>query len=154
MLEPWICHAWHASAVRRIPCAVHRPPHQMDRWKSAGKCRSVLTALIKALCKEARGAAKGVPKHAPEAREKSARHVPKRLKIDEKWSPSSFWAAFGSQEAPKSTKDAPKRRPRGAQERPRAAQERPRAAQETPGRRPNPSQIDPGALQDLILGRS
>ena len=33
-----------------IPCAAHRPPHQMIEIKSASKCKSVVAAKIKALC--------------------------------------------------------------------------------------------------------
>ena len=56
---------------------------------------------------------------------------------------SSSWAAFGSQEASKSTQEAPKRPPRDAQERPRAAQERPRTPQNPPKSLPNPTQEAP-----------
>ena len=71
-----------------------------------------------------------------------------------KSNPGPSWAAFGSQEAPKSAHETPKQRPRGAQERPRGAQERPRAAQEMPGSTPNPYKIEPGGTQDEILARS
>ena len=35
--------------MRRIPCAAHRPPHQKGRRRSGWKCKSVVTAVLKAL---------------------------------------------------------------------------------------------------------
>ena len=40
-------------------CAAHKPPHQKGRRQSAGNCKSVVAAVIKALCNEMRDAASG-----------------------------------------------------------------------------------------------
>ena len=127
-----------------IPCAVHRPPHRKGRRCSAGECKSVVTACIKALCHEVRGAAKGVPKHAPEALQNPARHVPKPPKIEARGTP-------GSQHAPRSAPDqpgAPKKCPRGAQEAPKRSQEPPKSAQKPAKWRPRAAQDSPGPLQN------
>ena len=73
----------------------------------------------------------------------SSREGPGRSKIDEKLNPSLSWAAYGSQETPKSAQETPKRHQRGTQERPKAAQERPRAAQQSPKRCPRTPQSLP-----------
>ena len=40
------CHS--SIGIRQIPCAAHKPPHQKGRRQSAGTCKSVGTASIKA----------------------------------------------------------------------------------------------------------
>ena len=95
------------------------------------------TALIKALCNEAQGAAKGMPKHAPEAFQNPARHVPKPSKIEAR-------SALGRRNAPKRRQKSAKRRPRGSKTRPRAPKKCPRG----PKRRPRASRSWPRAAQD------
>ena len=127
-------------------CAQTAAPE--GRIKSAGKRKSVVTALIKALRNEVRGAEKGMPKHSPGAFQNLAQHVPDPSKIE-------AWGVPGNQNEPKksarptkSAQETPQEPPRGSPKRPGAPQERPRAVQEAHGRRPNPSKIGPGAFQD------
>ena len=96
----------------------------------------MVTALIKALRNEVRGAEKGMPKHSPGAFQNLAQHVPDPSKIE-------AWGVPGNQNEPKkssrpakSVQEVPKSRPRSAQEGPRAAQGRPKAGQLTLKSRP------------------
>ena len=83
-----------------------------------------------------RGAAKGMPKHAPEALQNPARHPPKPSKIEARATPGRQNAPKTCPRAARRHPGAPKIRPRSAQElprgRPRAAKRCPRRAQEAP----------------------
>ncbi len=79
--------------------------------------------------------------------ENVARRHPKPLKIE----------PGGTQAHPDVTQRCPraaKRHPKDTQRHPRGRQERPSAAQEAPNWRPNPSKIEPRALQEVIFRRS
>ena len=119
-------------------CAAHRPAHQKRRRESAGKCKNVVTALIKTLCYEARGAANGMPKHAPETIQNPARHVPNPSKIEARGVP-------GSQNASNRRLRPAKRRPRA----PKRWQEQPRRAQEWP----KPSKNEAQGIPKARIGR-
>ena len=96
----------------------------------------MVTALIKALRNEVRGAEKGMPKHSPGAFQNVAQQVPDLSKIE-------AWGVPGNQNEPKkssrpakSAQEVPKSRPRSVQEGPRAGQGRPKAGQLTLKSRP------------------
>ena len=139
-----VSHAWAPTAVRRIPCAVHRPPHQKGRRHSAGKCKSVATALIKALC------------HECEAQRKACQNMPPKLsKIQPDTPPnppkSRPGASLGAKMHPRHAQEQPEgtqERSRDGQEAPKScqegAQERPRGAQDAPRRHPNPTKSESG----------
>ena len=87
------------------------------------------------------GAAKGMPKRAPEALQNPAPQPPKPPKIE-------AGDALSSQHAPKSAQETSKTRPRSSQEGPRAAQERPKAGQVRPRADPE----GPRPLQNRARG--
>ena len=93
------------------------------------------------------GAAKGTPKHDPEAFQNPARHVPKPSKIEVLGTPGRQNTSKKRFRPAKSAQEVPKGRPRIVPEAPGAAQERPKAGQETPQSRPSeprtPSESSP-----------
>ena len=97
-----------------------------------------------------RGAAKGMPKRAPEALQNPVRQPPKPPKIEAR-------DALSRQHAPKSAQETSKRRPRSSQERPRETkrtQKPAKCTQELPPRDPDPSKTELGDLQDKFLAQS
>ena len=116
----------------RIPCAVHRPPHQKVRRKSVGKCKSVVTALLKALYNEMyektmKNTALGPPKPSPDA--------PRSLQ--------------NRAQAPLGQHLAARRHPRASKRCLRSAQEAPKSVQETPKNAQEPSKRCLGGPQTL-----
>ena len=87
------------------------------------------------------GPAKGIAKHAPEAFQNPAQHVPKPDKIEGR-------RGSESQNAPKRHPRPAKRRPRTPKKCPRATQEAPKRAQEPPKSAQKPAKWRPRAAQE------
>ena len=122
-----------------IPCAVHRPPHQKGRRKSASKCKSVVTASIKTLCNEVRGAEESMQNMPSELTQNGGEIKPKSMR-------NRARACLRHHLAAKRCQSATRMRPRGMQEGPEAAPEWPGGGQERCGRNPNPSKTEPGEI--------
>ena len=119
----------------------------MIERKSAGKCKSVVTAGIKSLCYEARSAARGMPKHGPEGLPNPALHVSKPFKIKAPGVPGSPNAPKGRLRPTKRRPRAPSKRPRGIRDAHKNGHEPPKNAQKLAKQRPRDAKDCPGPLQ-------
>ena len=112
----------HQSASS-IPCAVHRPPHQKGRRKSASKYKSVVTASIKTLCNEVRGAEESMQNMPSELTQNGGEIKPKSMR-------NRARACLRHHLAAKRCQSTPKMRPRCVQEAPQRAQKPTQSGQE------------------------
>ena len=151
---------------RKIPCAAHKPPHQKGRRQSAGNCKSVGTASIKACgphgpVQEALGqillaADRPRPSRFHKkhyvmkcgAQRKACQNMPPKPSKTQPGMPpnspkSTSRASWGSQNGPERCFRPGQWRPRSAQEGSRTTQERPKAGQVTAKRHPRVPQTPP-----------
>ena len=151
----------HQSASS-IPCAVHRPPHQKGRRKSASKCKSAVTASIKAICNEVRGTAENRPSQLQKP-SKTEPGTSQNLRKSTAGAPQDAKTGLRSatdqqregQEGPRRAQETPKKCPTGARSCPRGPQSRPSDAQGRPKsfqKRP-PNEFLARSLWEAMVGR-
>ena len=122
-----------------IPCAAHRPPHQKGRRQRACRCKSAVTASIKTICNEVRGAAENMQNMSQKPSKTqpgTCQNLPKLnpgAPLDVKMRPRSATdQPRDGQQGPRRAQETPQKCPRGARSRPRAFKSRPCDAQEGP----------------------